>query len=277
MAHAWGDVGHLVIGYVAAAELSPRAEREVRQLLGRESLARTSLWADAVRAERPETAPLHFVNIPRTATGYDARRDCARGRCIVAAIERYRRVLADRDAARSARLEALRFVAHFLGDVHQPLHCITNDDRGGNCVPVAFFGRAATLRHDRDGDASWVPNLHAVWDTDLIARLRGRTPPAEYARRLSARLASQRATWERAGVDPRAWANESHALADALAYGKLPTPIPPEPPERGRRCRRTGPPQNLGARYLAAVGPAVEEQLVKAGVRLAMLLNAIWP
>jgi hypothetical protein len=196
---------------------------------------------------------------------------------VVAAIERYRRVLADRDAERGARVEALRFLAHFVGDVHQPLHSITNDDRGGNCVPVAFFGRAPRLRREPDGDASWVPNLHAVWDTDLVARLRGRTPPAEYARRLAAQHASKRPTWERGGVDPAAWARESHGLAQALAYGKLPTPIPPEPPGRGRRCRRAGAPQDIGAGYLAAVGPTVEEQLVKAGVRLAMLLNAIWP
>lgn len=276
MAHAWGDVGHLVIGYLAVAELSPRAEREVRQLLGRQSLAHASLWADEVRAERPETAPLHFVNIPWTATAYDARRDCARGRCVVAAIERYRGVLAARGASRGERVEALKFVAHLVGDVHQPLHCVTNNDRGGNCVPVTFFGRAPVLRREPDGGASWTPNLHAVWDTDLVARLRGRTPPAEYARRLAARLRSRRATWQRAGGDPRAWALESHRLADTLAYGKLATPIAPEAPERLKRCRGAGPRQEIGPRYLDAVGPTVEEQLVKAGTRLAMLLNAIW-
>ena len=115
--------------------------------------------ADQIRMQRPETAPWHYVNIPihpapDEPSDYDATRDCPNDACVVAKIEQFERVLADRQVSQRQRLEALKYLVHFVGDVHQPLHTSNDHDRGGNEVPVTFMGRQT--------------NLHAVWDTGII-------------------------------------------------------------------------------------------------------------
>jgi len=91
---------------------------------------------------------------PAEPSGYVATRDCPNGACVVAKIEQFERVLADRQASERERLEALKYLVHFIGDMHQPLHASNNHDRGGNDVTVTFVGRQT--------------NLHAVWDSGII-------------------------------------------------------------------------------------------------------------
>ncbi len=93
-------------------------------------------------------------DIPLQAAGYDAARDCPRSACVVAQLDRFEDELRDQRLPSHGRLEALNFVVHFIGDVHQPLHASDIDDRGGNNVKVIFNGRAT--------------NLHAVWDTWIL-------------------------------------------------------------------------------------------------------------
>ncbi len=156
----WGLEGHAVVAEFATMRLTDAANAQVAALLEPgESLASVASWADDVRHKRSETAQWHFVDIPKSATQYDPARDCRptpHGDCVVAAIERFKTVLANATAARPARAEALKFLVHFVGDIHQPLHCADNHDRGGNDITVAFF-KAST-------------NLHAVWDTGIITK-----------------------------------------------------------------------------------------------------------
>jgi hypothetical protein len=150
----WWDLGHRLVARLAEPLLTAEARAAARDLLGGQSLADASVWADNIRHYRRDTDKLHFVNIPLAATSYDSARDCPRGECIIAAIERDRRILADTAASADERAEALRFLIHFIGDLHQPLHVADDADRGGNQRPVVFLGRPT--------------DLHKVWDGELV-------------------------------------------------------------------------------------------------------------
>ena len=162
-AFAWGSEGHRIVAEIAEQYLEPTTARQVRDLLALENettLAEVSTWADHIRGRRRDTARWHYVDIPirppaGTPAGYDASRDCPRGDCVVAAIERFTDTLRDKSASPGDRLEALKFVVHFVADVHQPLHCADNGDCGGNDVRVSFLGQHMTL--------------HAVWDSGILA------------------------------------------------------------------------------------------------------------
>src|SRR5437763_7905713 len=124
-AGAWGPEGHAIIAEIAELRLEPLVRSQVVQLLrleGLRHLDQVASWPDAVRPSRPETAPWHFVDIPLTAPAYDAARDCVGGNCVVFQIQRFASILGDRTALPQARLEALKFLVHFAGDIHQPLH-----------------------------------------------------------------------------------------------------------------------------------------------------------
>lgn len=153
-ARAWGQRGHQLIAVLAEAQLTPKARAETQRLLALEpgeTLASISTWADEHRS--PATAAWHYVNFPRTSCTYDAARDCAGGRCVVGALERQLGILASA-ASDEARLQALKYVVHFVGDVHQPLHAGFADDRGGNQYQLQAFGKGT--------------NIHALWDSGLL-------------------------------------------------------------------------------------------------------------
>ena len=164
-AFAWGQEGHSIIAEIAQRRLSPAALAAINQILGGEvSLASISSWADDVRDQRPETYNWHFVDIPLNQTSYDQNLYCQdvpnRGDCVINAIERTRLMLADATATNNPRAEALKFLVHFVGDVHQPLHTVA-DNKGENDLPVSFFTDPTSKRRE-------MTNLHAVWDSGLI-------------------------------------------------------------------------------------------------------------
>ncbi len=242
-AHAWGPVGHWIVATIAERLLTDGAARQVRALLaadGSATLADVASWADKVRETRRETGPWHFVDIPLSAPGYDAARDCPGNDCVVEQIAQFRQVLADSKADQRFKVEALKWIVHLVGDLHQPLHCTDDHDRGGNDLRLRFFGRAT--------------NLHAVWDHGVIDHMR----PAD---RLAATLVmSIKADETKAWPEGTAalWATEAHVVGQRIAYGALTTRDHPE----------------IGQNYQAIAAPAVELQLKRAGVRLASVLNA---
>ena len=159
-AWAWGNEGHQIIAYIAASQLTPKARAEVGQLLGGDAesaMVRASTWADEIRPHRRETSRWHYVDIPIGSAGYDAGRDCLADDCVVGQIERDEKIIGARQLMPAIRSEALRFLIHFVGDLHQPLHASNNQDRGGNEVKVLFQGRRT--------------NLHAIWDTPVVRAL----------------------------------------------------------------------------------------------------------
>jgi nuclease S1 len=237
----WGERGHRVVAELAWRLLSPAARSRAEGLLGGESPAEVSTWADDVRPARRETAPWHYVNIPIWEAQYDADRHCPEGNCVVAAIHRFAGVLGDAGRPDAERAEALRFLVHFVGDLHQPLHAGDRGDRGGNDVRVTVDGRER--------------NLHSVWDGDMVNRLADSAPAlsARLEARLLALPADTLAAWQAGGSE--AWAMESQALSRERVY----------------RLPRDG---VLERRYFEANAEAVEQQLLRAAVRLAALLEA---
>lgn len=245
---AWGAEGHQIIAHIAARELTPGGRAEVERLLGGDAeatMVEASTWADETRPQRPNTAPWHFVDIPIGSRGYDAQRDCERDDCILAQIAREERVVADRALLTPVRAEALRFLIHFVGDLHQPLHASDNGDRGGNQVRVVLRGRRT--------------NLHAVWDVDVVRAL-GQIPVAVVADLEADISAATHQIWESGTAE--SWANESFRLASHEIYStsnplgaSAPLILPRDYPERQRTLVRT--------------------QLEKAGVRLAWVLNRV--
>jgi hypothetical protein len=253
---AWGQQGHRIVARIAQRNLSPRARQEVRKLLRPgETLESVATWADVIRDSRPETKRWHYVDIPLKETGYDPARDCQRtpfGDCIIQALdesrailadparlERLKLILADERESRQARSEALKFLVHFVGDLHQPLHCADNDDASGNRLKVTFFGVST--------------NLHKVWDTDIIARAGfGQT-----ANRAAA-LPMARETVMLAGESFVDWALEAHRLAAEHAYKGIPAN------------------KRLGQDYYLKNRSVIDGQLQRAGLRLAKLLNEVF-
>lgn len=165
---AWGSEGHQVVALIAEANLVPKAKASVNRLLSLEpgqTLASVSTWADEHR--NPATAAWHYVNFPRGTCQYEADRDCPDGKCVVGAIGRQLEVLKSSESE-ERKLLALKYIVHFVADVHQPLHAGYADDRGGNQYQLQAFMRGS--------------NLHSLWDTGIIQS--SNEAPATMATRL---------------------------------------------------------------------------------------------
>lgn len=240
---AFGPDGHRIIADLAQRSLSPTATAHVAALLAGEpetTLVDIANWADEVRKTPAyaDTAPLHYVNFPRSSCRYDPARDCPRGRCVVEAIVRHAATLADAGQPMDTRRDALKFVVHFVGDIHQPLHAGYADDKGGNLFQVYYVGRGS--------------NLHALWDGGILRT--ARHDWRDYADALAGELPHEDARWS--STAPRQWAETScRLIGSARLY-----------PER---------PGRLDTGYVERQRPVVERQLAIAAARLASLLNAV--
>jgi len=198
-------------------------------------------WADEIRRTRPETGAWHFIDIPQDKRRLDMERDCAKGECIISAISRFRQTLRDPATPPDERRNALMFLIHFVGDLHQPLHASDNHDHGGNSVQLQF--------HDRR------TNLHSLWDSGVLGRLQ---PEDELFPVLSDHAAHRRKAWGRGTITD--WAEQSHKVGRKVVYGKLPKAA-------------EGAPVTIDAVYENAAGPVICEQLERGGARLAQVLN----
>ncbi len=167
---AWSGYAHRITGEIALANIRPETHAHIDRLLAYEkelgtpdcplkTLEDASVWPDCVRRERWRwgyTAAWHYRTTP-ICEAYDAFANCSGGNCVTAQIERSQRILADESLPAPIRLEALAFMVHFVGDIHQPLHSGDKDDRGGNDREVAY-GIVPGL------------NLHGIWDGALAER-----------------------------------------------------------------------------------------------------------
>jgi S1/P1 Nuclease len=296
---AWGCKGHQIVALIAERHLIPPARAMAMQILaagpispelrrycgdsGLDRFADSSTWADDERSVRPETGGWHFIDIPRGAPKGDLSQYCPpRTGCLTTAIADQLAVLRSSDASAQARADALRYIIHFVADLHQPLHTTTNDDRGGNCVPVAFFDRAPEETNRARED--YKPNLHGVWDTNIIERFAAGRTAQQIADGLDVKFKAQISAWAFEPVDVTAWVWESHEIAESVVYGDLPTKDAIETPREVNTCadddhiaaRMLKLREQIGQDYEKAAEPAVEEQLAKAGARLAAVLNSLW-
>jgi hypothetical protein len=237
----WGFLGHRVVCEIAFQELGTEARREVLRLTRAfdeyATFAESCVWGDGQEAKDVHNS--HWVN---TEAGDDeiTMADCPAD-CIIRHLESEMAILSDGSGSDANRARALMFVAHFVGDIHQPLHIAYGSDRGGNNHPIT--------------NAPGARNLHFVWDSFFIRDLAqdGRG----YGRALHGDInAIDRTLWARASALD--WANETFRIVEDYVYEGL-----------------AGGGERLGSAYEATNLPTIERQLKKAGVRLGALLNAV--
>ena len=254
---AWGGQGHRLVGLIAADRLTPIARRNVTWLLERQTLADVASWADQQRGDTVQTGLWHYLNIPPDAGGYERDRDCppqagvergSRGDrwrdCAVDRILYFEQRTADTTLDRADRATALKYLVHFVGDLHQPFHAL-GVGHGGNDITVVVFGSSNCGTDDRPSPC----NLHAVWDSRLIGR-RG-LEEASYLAALGKLIGDKHLDARPLGT-PAEWAVESWSAAKVALL-----------PSGGA----------VDETYYTAQIPVVDERLALAGVRLAAVLN----
>lgn len=239
---AWGPEGHRIVVRIAESYLTPKTAVAAADLLGKESLTDVAVWADEAR-KHPEYAwskPFHGATVPDDKSAFKFDRDCSKG-CAVSAILRFSDVLEDPKADRKTKIEALKFLVHFVGDLHQPVHVTSARSTRTHRTDVVFFSEPV--------------KLHFVWDAGLIRHV-GK-PWEQYAAELRGKIKPAQFTKWAAITDPGVWATESHELAVHVAY---------DLPDDGK----------IGQVYFDRCIPVVNERLSMAGVRLGVRLNEIF-
>jgi hypothetical protein len=299
-AWAWGCEGHQAVAMIAEKHMTAHALEMANKLLRSEPIdptlsrfcteaafdlmADSATWPDDIRKIRPEASPWHYIDIPRDAHRGPLSDFCQpQTGCVTSALAEQINLLRNDATDPRVRADALRFIIHFVGDLHQPMHCVTNNDEGGNCVPINFFGNPPIEKNPQN--ESYSPNLHSIWDYGVIQKMKGSQSISQWAASLDAEFSAQDGAWQAAGVNIDDWVWEGHELADKVAYPKLPVAIPVETPVHVASCaddnhvstRMLKLDERVLQAYVDAVGPTINEQIAKAGVRLAMILNQIWP
>lgn len=252
----WHPTGHETVAAIAMAMVAPKVRRCAEAMVGDVPLA--AAWPDDAK-KTPEyhwSKSLHYTNTPPWATNY-VESDCHKGKCVVSAITNYTHRLEDATLPNKEHNIALKFLMHFVGDIHQPLHAGFKEDYGGNKIKGTFLGEDMSL--------------HGVWDKGVINRRLAKDFPegkTAWQKHLADRVKDMSKekvdAWQTCGNDldscSTQWVKESQHLAVKVAYvdgdGK---PVP-------QKFVMTE------ADYTRLL-PVVESQIIKGGVRLALLLN----
>ncbi|OCX54342.1 hypothetical protein BEL04_08780 [Mucilaginibacter sp. PPCGB 2223] len=240
---SWGGVGHKTVATIAENHLNTEAKISIKALLGDQSIADIASWADEVRntPEYKSTGPLHYVDLP---LGYTYDQFAAEVKKqgsgnVYGAILKYETELQSDTTRNEEKAIALKFLVHFIGDCHQPMHVSRAEDKGGNDIKVQFNGRNT--------------NLHSLWDSGLISR-EGKSfdqMAKDYDN------ASQDDIIKWTGTDPMTWLWESYQFSTKI-YGDV---------EKNN---------TLDEEYYKANIPIVQQRIEMAGIRLAGELNKIF-
>lgn len=265
---AWGRKGHSVIAEIAWRELTPQAREAVTAIMQEETIQETASWADGVRGQNDEfpwTAPYHYANLPADAEQYDhASMRPEVGNVIDGVVDFAARVTDD-SLTPLERKQALMFVVHFVGDLHQPLHAGNGDDRGGNAIRIDWIGGPR--------------NLHSIWDSGINDAVEN-APWPETAERIHGTITdAERLAYTAADpIRPAEltesaleeavgrWVLESRRYANRFAYAATGF--------NDGKPFTTG--TTLGEDYARHCLPIVELRQRQAGIRLANLLNVVF-
>jgi len=240
---AWGTTGHRVCGQIAESYLTPKAKAAIHAILGNESIAMASNWADFIKSD-PQysyTSPWHYIDLDKPYT-YPELVDFLNHDTNVDAYTKINFLIGDLKKPGLSRYTKefdLKMLIHIVEDVHQPMHVAHADDKGGNDFKVTWFNEPT--------------NLHAVWDTKLIDFQQ--LSYTEYAAAINHTTPAQRAEWQSAPISK--WLFESNQIAEILY-----TDIKPG--------------DDLGYKYNYSHIDTLNRQLLKAGVRLAGVLNSLF-
>jgi hypothetical protein len=272
-AYAWGDEGHEVVGLIADHYLDAAVRTKVQTILAGDithltpdtGIASEATWADKFRDSDRNTTKVHYnqthnwhfvdieldqpnidsacFNHPPIPTGTVAS-EASPDDCVVDKVTQFAAELKSMATTPDEKREALQFLLHFVGDLHQPLHSSDDHDKGGNDKHVLAVGIKAN-------------NLHHFWDTEFVLKLG--SDPQQVANALITKITpGQITSWHRG--TPATWATQSYSVAKAKVYAPLPTPD-----AKGR--------YRISSAYIHGATAAVSTQLSRAGVRLAMVLN----
>ncbi len=253
---AWSPLGHRLVAELAARQLTPAASAEVGRLLAGEAdptLGGIANWADQLRYTDPArfkaTSRWHYINAQGGGCDFDLARDCPNGDCVVGAIKAQSKILADPGQSLEARRDALKFVVHLVGDVHQPMHAGNRTDAGGNRFQISLRTDIPPEDYARNSYADGVmgTNLHSVWDYYVLA-----------SRRLSDKdyadlLAREPLLPANDGTTPLDWAEASCKVIDQQQLY----------PEQHR----------MDHAYLERMRPLAEQRVREGARHLADLLN----
>ncbi len=235
----WGQTGHRTIGEVADDHLTKKARKNIETLLGGQGLAYVSTYADEIKSDKKydKYYTWHYVNFPIGSKYEDSEKE-EKGD-IMTGMEHCISVLKDENASREDQIFHLKLLVHLVGDLHQPLHVGKAEDRGGNDIKV-------TWHYEKS-------NLHRVWDTEMIESWN--MSYTELEQNLKPLSREQTQAIENGSLMD--WMYESRALAE-------------------RVYASASPDDKLGYRYSYDHLGTVMEQLRKAGIRLAKVLNEIY-
>ncbi|KAI9803915.1 MAG: hypothetical protein M1825_001795 [Sarcosagium campestre] len=264
---AWGGLGHEAVAYVASDFVGASTKTYCQDIIGDRSasfLARVATWADSYRLSKAGSfsTPFHYIDAldnPPQSCGVNYDRDCGTKGCIVSAINNYTERLQDEDLSQASHNESLKFLVHFIGDIHQPLHD-ENLERGGNGINVTFDGRKS--------------NLHSVWDSDILEKFAG-GDSLSVARDLATNLTKSIKSGKYK-TEASSWLTDtdiSNARATSLKWAKdanayICTTVLPE----GASAIED---TEIDGAYYDEALPVIELQLAKAGYRLAAWLDLI--
>ncbi len=240
---SWGYKGHQTIGYIAQRHLTPRASAAVKQLLGTQSLADVSTWADEV-SHQPDwryTAPWHFVNVPpglNRQQFINAVKSSPQGN-LLQGLNKCEAEIIDPAVSGGQKIIDLKFIIHLAGDAHQPMHVSRAEDKGGNKIQVRFNGQGT--------------NLHALWDSKLLDE-QG-LDNTEFAAKYDVQTPAHVAQWQ--STSPLDWMYESYLISTRL-YAETATD------------------RDLSNMYYNQHIALADKRLEIAGIRLAGLLNRLF-
>jgi S1/P1 Nuclease len=241
---AWGATGHRVIGEIAGYHLTAKAKQSVKAILGNESIAIASNWADFVKSDSNMNYLYnwHFINL-KTGMNKTEFTDFLKTDTTTNAYTKLVfliKELKKKNLALAKKQLYLRLLIHIAGDIHQPMHVSRAEDQGGNKIKVLWFNDPT--------------NLHSVWDDKLIELQK--LSYSEYTSSINHSTLAERKNWQKQPMTE--WFYESNQLADKIYSGI------------------TQPDQKLGYRYNYENIATVNQQLLKGGIRLAGLLNEIF-
>lgn len=259
-ASAWWEYGHETIATIAMATAKPETQRAIRRLLARSDLLETptcpartieqaSIWADCVKTLKDRYSYAynwHYQNVD-ICQPFDIKANCPDGNCVSRQIERMARLLKDSKQPARVRVEALVFLIHFMGDLHQPLHSGDRHDRGGNDMKADYGFRPNT-------------NLHSIWD-GLLADRAISTPPAGPLGLLSDVPPADRAGMVQGSVED--WSRENWQVAHDAYQALTGDACGPKPATR----------PVLTNDKITALVPVLRRQVERGGLRLARMLD----
>lgn len=269
---AWGVEGHKIVALIAQQEMTPAARKAVNALLATDTddltahdIASESVWADAWRDSGGDldvrgyhrTAQWHYIDLELRHPNFSyacwhqqplpASELASQGPwhdCVVDKIDQFEDELAAQRTPAPERLLALKFLLHLVGDLHQPLHAADDHDHGGNNEKVSGLG-------------NHLQRLHHAWDSTFVRDL-GRDPQTVAAQLVAHITPQMKREW--ALGTSKDWAWETYRIAQSQVYGKLPS-------SNHHRV------EHLNRAYIDNADNVVAQQLSKAGVRLAWLLD----